>query len=305
MANKHIGFDVFIKIGEGKFTKIFSQDTGVDFERLAQYMSKGVKELYVLESDRTKLKEFLLNVPSNVFIDPKAPQEKKVDALMAMTEQNLFEIFNQDIISPEAANSSTQVVRHLVRTMTEDMRTISLLIGSLSKGNYLYRHSIVVSVYSVLVAKSAEMSTPQVLELVAMGGLLHDVGKSKLPEIPAGTTDISQLTDPELIKIYQSHPSVGLRMVDDNKLIPEEVKHIIFEHHERPDGKGYPNKLSGAQIYPLARYVRIANDFCKLINPGRPDVSPRPAQEAVQMMLAEQGAYDHHILRKFAAIFKR
>lgn len=196
MAHKRIPFDVFIKISEGKFTKVFNIADGVDFQRLAQYITKGVKELYILESDRSKLREFLLKVPNSIVSDPKASQEERVSALMAMTEQNMFEILSTPALAPETAGASVQVVRHLVKTMTDDLQSIALLLQGLGKSHYLLKHSISVAVYSVLLAKAADLTSASILEVIACGALLHDIGKSKLPEV----WDEKYIQDPNLLQ---------------------------------------------------------------------------------------------------------
>lgn len=99
-------------------------------------------------------------------------------------------------------------------------------------------------------------------------------------------------------------------MVEHNKLIPEEAKHIIFEHHERPDGQGYPNKINTSQIYPLAKIVRVADGFVKLTSPppapeGQQTPTPLSSQEAIKVMLADQGGYDNSSLRRLDQMLNR
>lgn len=88
-------------------------------------------------------------------------------------------------------------------------------------------------------------------------GLLHDIGKLKMPE------DIlkkpSKLTSKEY-KIIQTHPKEGFNLLQTSP-VNEHVKNAALMHHERCDGSGYPLQLSSAQIDPFAKMVAIADVY--------------------------------------------
>lgn len=94
-------------------------------------------------------------------------------------------------------------------------------------------------------------------DLITMAGLLHDIGKLKMPvDI---ITKPGKLTDEEY-EIIKSHPTLGHDILLESN-VDERIKNAAWMHHERYDGGGYPNGLVGEQIDDIARIVAIADVY--------------------------------------------
>ena len=94
-------------------------------------------------------------------------------------------------------------------------------------------------------------------DLITMAGLLHDIGKLKMPvDI---ITKPEKLTDEEY-EIIKSHPTLGHDILLESN-VDERIKNAAWMHHERYDGGGYPNGLVGEQIDDIARIVAIADVY--------------------------------------------
>lgn len=123
------------------------------------------------------------------------------------------------------------------------------------------------------------------LELLERGGLLHDVGKIGIPAAILDKPD--NLTDEER-RIIESHTVIGARIVEPisrfRRLVP-----IVRHHHERLDGKGYPDGLSGEEIDPLARIMAVS-DIYDALTSARPYRDPSPASEALAFLREQGGA---------------
>jgi len=119
------------------------------------------------------------------------------------------------------------------------------------RDSYSYNHSIASSVWATVLGRHLGFDRPT-LNLLALGGLLLDVGKAKLPEsLLRKETDITESER----RLLQEHVDIGLEMVRDTSGIGREVLDMIACHHERYDGSGYPRGLAGSDI-PV--YGRIA-----------------------------------------------
>ena len=135
--------------------------------------------------------------------------------------------------------------------------TIRSLIQAVeTKDAYTRGHSERVSRASVLIGRSAGMREDRVSSL-RYAGMLHDVGKLGVP------TRILQksgkLTDEEFDAI-KMHPTRGREITKDLEFLGEAVEGILL-HHERMDGRGYPNGLQGEQIPEFARILSVADAF--------------------------------------------
>ena len=123
-------------------------------------------------------------------------------------------------------------------------------------------HSVNVSVLSVYLAMQMGYSHTVILQHVGMGGLLHDIGKT---QVQLKDDDDATVMDMKL----RAHPEAGLKLIESQQKVPNEVKMIIAQHHECYDGTGFPKKMRGARFYDLARIVSIANVFDELVGDGR------------------------------------
>jgi putative nucleotidyltransferase with HDIG domain len=109
---------------------------------------------------------------------------------------------------------------------------------------YTYTHSVNVSVLTTSMASSMGYNRDRLLE-IGIGGMLHDIGKMRVPESILNKP--GKYTDWEF-NIMKKHPEYGIEIVKDKKNISEFSKKLIIQHHERYNGKGYPRRLKGDEI---------------------------------------------------------
>lgn len=139
------------------------------------------------------------------------------------------------------------------------LHVIHVLAKSLdSRDPYTASHSENVAKYAIRIAKEIKLSRNQCHNIYA-GGLLHDIGKIGIPEsILAKPT---KLTNDEY-EIVKRHPVIGYEMVKHIPIFRKNgVLDMILYHHERFDGKGYPEGLRGVQIPLAARILAVADSF--------------------------------------------
>jgi len=125
-----------------------------------------------------------------------------------------------------------------------------------AKDSYTNGHSVRVAELSVQLAKSLDLPQEQI-EKIRIAGLVHDIGKIGVPETVLNKPN--RLTDDEFKKV-QAHCIIGERIlqpvVDDIEILS-----IVRHHHERFDGKGYPDGLSGNQITIGARIMALTDSY--------------------------------------------
>jgi response regulator RpfG family c-di-GMP phosphodiesterase len=142
------------------------------------------------------------------------------------------------------------IYSNLIDTLTSLVTTIE------AKDPYTREHSQRVTDYAVGLATYMGLSEDEI-EMVGFAGMLHDIGKIGVrDEI---LTKAGKLSDEEYMMI-KMHPVIGERIVQPLGLVDEE-KSIIRHHHERYDGKGYPDGLGGNDIPLLARVVGVTDAF--------------------------------------------
>lgn len=147
-----------------------------------------------------------------------------------------------------------------VKKIKEDNIELSIALSKAldSRDTYTLYHSENVTKYSLAIAKKIGLSQEQ-LEVIQIGGLLHDIGKIGIPE---HILNKPGRLDEEEYKIVKSHPVIGYDMIKHVESFQRNgILDIVLYHHERYDGKGYPEGLKGEEIPFLARIVAVADTF--------------------------------------------
>jgi putative two-component system response regulator len=157
------------------------------------------------------------------------------------------------------------------------LHTVTMLANAIEVRNeYTKVHVERVTAYSLAMAKRLNFSVTQ-LENLRYGAVLHDIGKILIREKTLIKPDT--LTHDEWMEIRQ-HPETGAEMIKNIPYLSPAIP-IIRYHHERWDGKGYPDGLKGEEIPLEARIVAVADSFDAM-------TTHRPYQKAVSLEKAYQ-----------------
>ncbi|WP_026894714.1 HD-GYP domain-containing protein [Clostridiisalibacter paucivorans] len=119
-----------------------------------------------------------------------------------------------------------------------------------------YSHSVNVAILSGLLGKWMELDKMQILNLIE-GGLLHDIGKYKMP---INIINKKEYTESDM-KLLEKHPILGYKFVLRMKDISIDVKKIILGHHENCDGTGYPFGIIREQMSLETRIISVVDRF--------------------------------------------
>ena len=141
---------------------------------------------------------------------------------------------------------------HIVRGYPEALSTLVKAVEV--KDSYTHGHSLRTAELAVELALQMSLPTDR-LRIIARGAYLHDLGKIAIPDQILNKP--GALTAEER-KIVETHPQLGYELASTAPSL-REVLTVILHHHERLDGKGYPNGLAGAAIPLEARVVAVAD----------------------------------------------
>jgi putative nucleotidyltransferase with HDIG domain len=166
-----------------------------------------------------------------------------------------------------------------------------------AKDPFTRGHSEVVAQYSVLIARRMEFPEDQVEPLRQMC-LLHDIGKiAVVPDILEKTGVPSS----DEWQVMKEHPLIGENIVKPLNL-SDSIRSVIRSHHERFDGRGYPDGLVGTQIPLEARIVSVADAYDAMVStrPYREAMSPQTALLELERHAGNQ--FDPEVVRVFKSI---
>ncbi len=190
-----------------------------------------------------------------------------------------------------------QSVQQTIHKIVSNKELLNSLIDLRVYDEYTYSHSSNVMSLALVVGTAMGYS-PETLRMLGIGALLHDVGKSLVPESILHKP--GKLTEEEF-NIMATHPANGIMLLSGYSWANAEIKNIVFQHHEKWDGSGYPMKLSGTAISEFARIVSVVDVYDALIS-TRPYKKGLPPNVVYQAII--NGANNHFDPRVVQAFVK-
>lgn len=156
-----------------------------------------------------------------------------------------------------AIRSFQKIYRDILSCLTENRVALDLLASTKAHENYIYNHSLNVSIYASQLAIENGLPLKKIEE-IGLGAMLHDIGMMFIPtEIINKPGDLTR----EEYELVRSHTELGFELLRKIHEIPLPVSHCTLQHHERIDGTGYPLGLQGDQIHNYAKIVSVADVF--------------------------------------------
>lgn len=195
----------------------------------------------------------------------------------------------------ESAERLADVNRRLERA---NLSFASALVATLdARDRYTAGHSAVVAVYARDIAERLGLSAEQ-RELAHLAGLVHDIGKIGLP---AGLLEKPGALTLEERRQMELHSEIGERILSNVEDYAE-IASIVRHHHERVDGLGYPDGLTGQDIPLIAKIIAVADAYNAMTS-DRPYRDAMPSRVArLRLAQAVESQFDTTVVAAFEAI---
>jgi diguanylate cyclase (GGDEF)-like protein/putative nucleotidyltransferase with HDIG domain len=189
-----------------------------------------------------------------------------------------------------------QAQAHIKQLNKLYLQTIEALASAVdAKDRYTHGHIRRVQAYAVELARLIGIEDEEELLALEAGALLHDIGKIAIPEYILNKPTVLTETEYEKMKI---HPVVGATMLSTIEF-PFPLIPMVKSHHERWDGKGYPDGLAGEDIPLNARILSLVDCYDALTT-NRPYRAPMDRDKVIEFFRREAGrAYDPAIVQAF------
>lgn len=266
-------FDLYIEIGGHMvlYAPAPYRWAQPEIDRLGQ---EGHQNLFYYRTDHIKVVAFqkISSIPVlNIQLAP--PQRLRlVTEIAAEFNRVLFE----HPLTPTSLEKGREIANDLVQCVLEDPKCIQAL-GLLARHDqYTYFHSGRVAAYALAIAIRMGEREHRALTDLALGCLLHDIGKSKIDlHIINKPGPLSEMEWQEMRK----HPEYGSVILNPHQ-IPLVATEVVIHHHERIDGKGYPHGLGKHEILAEVNIASFADVFDALTT-NRPYQSSRTKFEAL------------------------
>ena len=194
----------------------------------------------------------------------------------------------------ELARTATVLSEDLLRTI-EKNNAVAININELKTSDeYTFKHSVDVATIAMVIARRRGWERHEIME-VGEAGLLHDIGKMRVPQEVMNKP--TRLTDEEF-EIVKNHSLYGYEMVKDNREVSDAIALGILQHHEKIDGSGYPFGAKASQIHPYAKVISVADIYDALVT-ERPYKKGYSNNDAISILMTMTNELDMDNLQAF------
>ncbi len=253
-----------------------------DMARLAQ---QNIHWLYADQVNPAGLQVFIRRKLDDLISDESLSIRDRFVRLNQMVHGLLSSAFESND-TDELVRAATHTSALAVRLLCQDELAAGDLVSLLYHDYQTVTHSLNVSILLTTLARRMQLASGDELTSLAAAGVLHDVGKLSVSEQILHKPD--RLARREE-RVSQKHPELGFRRLATRIDLSFGQLMVVYQHHERIDGSGYPVRSVGREIHPWAQACAVVNVFESLVS-HRPYRQRYPLLEAISLM-------DHHLAR--------
>jgi response regulator RpfG family c-di-GMP phosphodiesterase len=265
-----ISCDLFLKLSESKYVRVLREGDTFSKDDIARYQQKQVTHFYVNRADFDRIIRLLEQDLESIYEAEQSSSSATFElskGLLGMTQ----EMTSQFGVTEQSQKLIERNVS-LALSFSAQEKTLSDFFDRFgathaSQEEFPFSHCILTAHVACIIATNLGLRSRIFQHKLAMAALLHDfalyppkLANYRTLEELKNSNDWS-LLDMNAVTIYNLHPENGANMVKKIKNIPAEVDTIILQHHEQPDGWGFPAGLRAPAINCLAAILIVAEDL--------------------------------------------
>lgn len=257
---------VYVRLSNIKYVKLFKAGTVFterDLRRLCGV--RNIEYLYILKSAAGEFIERLqdkLRADSSNLVDG----DERLFSTVAYVQETLQDLTQKIGFTPPVVELAKTHVETAVKAIGKFPRLTRIFEGSiLRNANYTSKHSVMVAHVACAIASQMGWPSDSTFQKLTIASLLHDLTLAK-PEYAHVKTkqdlmDAKSKFLPTEVTSIESHPFAAGELVNKLTEIPGDVYLVVLQHHEVPDGSGFPRGLRASAISPLAAVFIVAHEL--------------------------------------------
>lgn len=291
--NSYLNFDIYLKTA-GKFVLYKNRNLKFLSDDIKKLVENTVEYVYIHQKDKKNFRKYQEDNIENILGAQDVPIMKKAEALHESAVNVVEDIFSNPR-SGESIKRSKKVIGVTVDFIVGEPTAFVNLLKIRKHDYYTYTHSVNVCTFLVSLAAEIGINDPDILNQIGEGGLLHDLGKSKVPSTIINKRGPLVKGEWEVMK---KHPLFGVEIAKDTRDISDVSLTIIAQHHEKINGKGYPEGIEGGELSVYAGMASIV-DVYDALTTNRSYSPARTPVQAAQILLENKDEFNQKLLVKF------
>jgi hypothetical protein len=262
--------DIYIRLSDKKYVKLFKAGTKfkkLDLDKLSS--SQKIRKLYI---QRTEIFDFIEKFKQKFLTETAALQEGSPDLvdLVADTQAVIQSLASQLGLSEEVRQLARENVDATMKMVGNSPRISQALAQTLNDNlSHTANHSVLLAHLSCSIAALMEMPSQTTFQKLVLASLFHDFALHD-PHLAwkADNYNLDQLRltlSAEEMQQILAHPLKAADAIRTIREIPGDVEFLVFQHHEKPDGTGFPKNLKAHQIVALSAVFIVSHEICNQI----------------------------------------
>jgi HD-GYP domain-containing protein (c-di-GMP phosphodiesterase class II) len=294
-------FDIYYKaesFGSINFVK-FASSRPEHQDKVRKLLESGesLETFYIHEEDLFRYYQQATNSLRNIVNSSSVPLQTKTKKIYEVSKGIMQEFFEYNT-SSKILSSSEQVAEIMDECMSKSEVGFGAIAQITNKDYYTYTHSVNVGLYCMTFAVKCKMSK-DIIKQIGLGGMLHDVGKSKIPAELINKN--GKLTEAEFLEM-KKHSPVGQEMLEQMQGYSPCVISMAGQHHEKYKGGGYPRGIAGEEISIYARICKIMDVYDALVTRRSYKKGMHPFEALTLMKKQMIDDFDVKLLDRFIAL---
>ncbi|MCM1465123.1 MAG: HD-GYP domain-containing protein [Bacteroidales bacterium] len=292
------GMKIDQSIVDGTGRALIAKGAFLDDFQIEYLQEKGVGGVYIQEGELDP-EELEMNISEHTkeVIEKTRVQDRAKVTLTESVRKRVGEGIQYLYSNAESEGfleATNNVTNELMNAIFEN-DAVAVDVGMLKVSDeYTFKHSVDVATMAMIIAKKHGLKDAEIREL-GISGLLHDVGKSKIPNEVLNKP--GKLTDDEFALMKQ-HSLFGFEILKKRNQFSDGIVKGVLQHHEKMNGKGYPLGVSAEKIHKYARIISVADVYDALVT-ERPYKKAFSKRDAVEMIMAMTGDLDIDVMQSF------
>ncbi len=258
--------DVYLKLGPKKFVKVIKQNSEYNKEIIYKYRDMDSSVFHITKEGMESLKQFEVNLMRKLSRAENLPTESAI-ARNLWTVQLMQDQVRELGVTDTVIEATDAVIKDSIKSLKDETTLQDLVDGIMRKNDYIVEHSLMISYIAIEMCQRLKWNNSATYEKIALASLIHDCTLEDPLHAQLDTKGMimDAPIDASTKKHILNHPQDISSIVQQAKRFIPDVDKIILEHHERPDGNGFPFGFTGTKIHPLSCLFIMTEDFVNTI----------------------------------------
>jgi len=263
----NVSCDVFLKLRKEKYIKIINAGEGYNDDQLEHYQKKNVRYVFI---PMEQYEEFM-NAFGDIILDKLSLVQNMGAEVKQAAELVIFDHIQNMASEFGISKKTATMVRGAIDSNLDTlkkMKNVMDIIDKMMKGNnYISEHSLLLSYIAGQICNKTSWGNQNSIEKLSMAALFQDccIENEQLAIEHDQIKTLNKDWDKKDFETVEEHMGRAAAMINSGESIFADVDTIIIQHHENPDGSGYPRGLGSLSVSPLSAIFIIAEDFVSKI----------------------------------------